>query len=188
ENSVKSRKGIRTLTKKNAKVGMETLDETSVSGTTGVFVAPTANLAEKRKSHELEMCKLRVEWQKEKIDELTKERDYLKEQLASGSSQATVLSSDTSSDSSVESSSDTISDSSSSSSDGDRKKRTKRKGKGKKHGKKSKKVEMKTDQRGKNQNIISLSNEKIFAHDCIINNFIGNCLNTYNLFKGLKSR
>jgi len=30
------------------------------------------------------MCKLRVEWQKEKIEELTKERDYLKEQLASG--------------------------------------------------------------------------------------------------------
>lgn len=50
----------------------------------GVFVAPTAHLADKRKSHELEMCKLRVEWQKEKIDELTKERDYLKEQLVSG--------------------------------------------------------------------------------------------------------
>jgi len=29
---------------------------------------------------------VRVEWQKEKIDEHTKERDYLKEQLASGKS------------------------------------------------------------------------------------------------------
>lgn len=43
-----------------------------------------AQLADKRKSHELEMCRLRLECQKEKIDELTKERDYLKEQLASG--------------------------------------------------------------------------------------------------------
>lgn len=32
----------------------------------------------------MEMCKLKIEWQKDKIDELTKERDYLKEQLASG--------------------------------------------------------------------------------------------------------
>jgi len=50
----------------------------------GVSTAPTAHLADKRKSHELEMCKLTVEWQKEKTEELTKERDYLKEQLASG--------------------------------------------------------------------------------------------------------
>ncbi|KAG7316724.1 hypothetical protein KOW79_020265 [Hemibagrus wyckioides] len=99
-------------------------------------------MADKRKSRELEMCKLRVEWQKEKIDELTKERDYLKEQLASalkrgdtGSVQATPLSSDSFSDSSDESSSDAMADSSSksSSSEGNRKKkRTKRKGKGKK--------------------------------------------------------
>lgn len=49
-------------------------------------LAPTAQLVDKRKSHELEMCKLKVELQKEKIDELIKERDYLKEQLASGKS------------------------------------------------------------------------------------------------------
>ncbi|KTF72202.1 hypothetical protein cypCar_00046769, partial [Cyprinus carpio] len=85
---------------------------------TGVSVAPTAHLADKRQSHELEMCKLRVEWQKEKIDELTKERDYLKEQLVSalkredtGSSQAIPLSSNSSNDSTDESSPDTTSDS-----------------------------------------------------------------------------
>lgn len=54
-------------------------------------MAPTAHLADQRKSHELEMCKLRVECQKEKIDELTKERDYLKEQLASGKSHNTTF-------------------------------------------------------------------------------------------------
>lgn len=37
-------------------------------------MAPTAHLADKRKSYELEMCKLRVEWQKLMIEELTKER------------------------------------------------------------------------------------------------------------------
>lgn len=52
----------------------------------GVSMAPTAQLTDKRKSHELEMCKLKLEWQKDKIDELTRERDYLKEQLASGKS------------------------------------------------------------------------------------------------------
>ncbi|KAF5891532.1 coiled-coil domain-containing protein, partial [Clarias magur] len=97
---------------------------------------PTVQLAEKRKSHELVMCKMRLECQKEKIDELTRERDYLKEQLASalrreatGSTQAIPLSSDSSSDSSSESSSDIMSDSSSntSSSDGDRKKKKKKK-------------------------------------------------------------
>lgn len=58
----------------------------------GVPMAPTAQLADKRKSHELEMCQLRVELQKEKIDELTKEREYLKEQLASGKSPYTQYS------------------------------------------------------------------------------------------------
>lgn len=47
-------------------------------------MAPTAQLADRRKSHELEMCHLKSELQKEKIDELIKERDYLKQQLASG--------------------------------------------------------------------------------------------------------
>ncbi|XP_077100257.1 uncharacterized protein LOC143751565 isoform X2 [Siphateles boraxobius] len=119
-------------------------------------MAPNAHLADNRKSHELEMCKLGVEWQKEKNDELAKERDYLKEQLASalkkgdkGSRQTSPLSSKSSSDISVDSSSDTMSDSSStSSSEGDKKKkRTKKKGKGKKYGKKSKKMETKTRQR-----------------------------------------
>lgn len=32
------------------------------------------------------MCQLKLELQKEKIDELIKERDYLKQQLASGKS------------------------------------------------------------------------------------------------------
>ena len=39
---------------------------------------------------ELEMCMLKADWQQEKIDELTKERDYLKEQLAAGKSEDTV--------------------------------------------------------------------------------------------------
>ena len=52
----------------------------------GVSLAPTAQLVDKRRSHELVMCKLKVEQQKEKIEELIKERDYLKEQLAAGKS------------------------------------------------------------------------------------------------------
>ena len=52
----------------------------------GVSLAPTAQLVDKKRSHELEMCKLKVELQKDKIDELIKERDYLKEQLATGTS------------------------------------------------------------------------------------------------------
>ncbi|XP_058626594.1 uncharacterized protein DDB_G0280579-like isoform X2 [Onychostoma macrolepis] len=145
ENSVKSRKGLRTRAKRNDSVEMDALEKTCVSGTSGVSVAPTAHLADKRKSHELEMCKLRVEWQKEKIDELTKERDYLKEQLVSalkredtGSSQAIPLSSDSSHDSSDESSSDTVSDSSTSSEEDRKKKRTK-KGKGKSMGRSQRK-------------------------------------------------
>ncbi|KAK2907392.1 hypothetical protein Q8A67_006377 [Cirrhinus molitorella] len=129
ENSDKSRKGVRTRAKRNDT--MDASEKTCDSGTSDVSLAPTAHLAEKRKSHELEMCKLRVEWQKEEIDELTKERDCLKEQLVSalkrgdtGSSQAIPLSSDSSSDSSNESSPDTTSDSSSSSSlEEDRKKK-----------------------------------------------------------------
>ncbi|KAJ0037206.1 hypothetical protein NL108_018672 [Boleophthalmus pectinirostris] len=33
-------------------------------------------------ARELELCKMRMEWQNDKIEELTTERDYLKEQLA----------------------------------------------------------------------------------------------------------
>ncbi|KAL1252240.1 hypothetical protein QQF64_020036 [Cirrhinus molitorella] len=134
ENSDKSRKGVRTRAKRNDT--MDASEKTCDSGTSDVSLAPTAHLAEKRKSHELEMCKLRVEWQKEKIDELTKERDYFKRATVSvslttslkrggtGSSQAIPLSSDSSSDSSNESSPDTMSDSSSSSSlEEDRKKK-----------------------------------------------------------------
>ncbi|KAG7335609.1 hypothetical protein KOW79_000305 [Hemibagrus wyckioides] len=75
ETSDQNRKGVRTRAKRNTRVEMGTLDETSISGTSGVSMAPTAQLAEKRKSHQFEMCKLKVEWKKEKIDELTKERD-----------------------------------------------------------------------------------------------------------------
>ncbi|XP_032365929.1 coiled-coil domain-containing protein 106-like, partial [Etheostoma spectabile] len=122
-------------------------------------MAPTAQLGLKQKSNELEMFKLRVEWQKEKIAELTKERDYLKDQLASGKSpnkhsqkddkgsiKEINLSSDSSGDSPVESSSD-MSDSSSSSSEEDKIKKRKKKGKGKKYRKKSKKIKPKTRQR-----------------------------------------
>lgn len=38
------------------------------------------------------MCKQQMEWQKEKIQELTKDRDFLKEQLASGKSPNTMFS------------------------------------------------------------------------------------------------
>ena len=38
------------------------------------------------------MCKKKMEWQNEKIEELTKERDFLKEQLASGKSPNTMFS------------------------------------------------------------------------------------------------
>lgn len=52
----------------------------------GVFMVPTAQLADKQKSNELEMFKLRVKWQKEKTDELSQERDYLNDKLASDKS------------------------------------------------------------------------------------------------------
>lgn len=86
-----------------------------------------------------------LEWQKDKIDELTKERDYLKEQLAASlskeptssvqdSSEVLSISSPSSDGSFDESSNSSMSITSS---DEDRKKR-KKKGKAKKH-KKSKK-------------------------------------------------
>ena len=58
----------------------------------GVSAAPTAQLALNNKAHELQMCKKKMEWQNEKIEELTKERDFLKEQLASGKSPNTMFS------------------------------------------------------------------------------------------------
>ncbi|KAL3987801.1 hypothetical protein ACER0C_014916 [Sarotherodon galilaeus] len=62
--------------------GNNNVDKMDVRVTSGVTIAPTAQLADRRKSQELEICKMRLEWQKDKIDELTKERDYLKKQLA----------------------------------------------------------------------------------------------------------
>lgn len=53
-------------------------------------MAPTKLLADKKIADELEMCKLKADWQQEKINELTKERDYLKEQLAAGKSEHTI--------------------------------------------------------------------------------------------------
>ncbi|XP_067284018.1 coiled-coil domain-containing protein 106-like [Pseudorasbora parva] len=170
ENSDKSRKGVRARGKKNASVEKDAMNEMSVSETSGVSMAPTAHLADRRKSHELEMLKLKVEWQKDKIDELTKERDYLKEQLASalkragtGSRQASPVSTNSPSDSD-ESSSDTISDSSSaSSSEGGRKKKKKRmKGKEKKYGKK--KMETKTCQRAQTPQQVVARYKRVLRH------------------------
>ncbi|KAF4116702.1 hypothetical protein G5714_004191 [Onychostoma macrolepis] len=137
ENSVKSRKGLRTRAKRNDSVEMDALEKTCVSDTS---------------------------------DELTKERDYLKEQLVSalkredtGSSQAIPLSSDSSHDSSDESSSDTVSDSSTSSEEDRKKKRTK-KGERKKHGKKSKKMEKKTRQRAQTPQQVVARYKNILRH------------------------
>ena len=46
--------------------------------------APTALVANQKMVHEMEKAKMKIEFQQDKINELTKERDYLKEQLASG--------------------------------------------------------------------------------------------------------
>ncbi|CAI5661303.1 unnamed protein product [Oreochromis niloticus] len=133
--------GMRT----RAKRGNNNVDKMDVRVTSGVTVAPPAQLADRRKSQELEICKMSLEWQKDKIDELTKERDYLKEQLAASlskeptssvqdSSEVLSISSPSSDGSFDESSNSSMSITSS---DEDRKKR-KKKGKAKKH-KKSKK-------------------------------------------------
>ncbi|XP_056305630.1 coiled-coil domain-containing protein 106-like [Danio aesculapii] len=171
ENSDKNRKGVRTRAKRNDNVEMDAIDKTCGSDTSGVSMAPTAHLSDKRQSHELEMCKLRVEMQKEKIDELTKERDYLKEQLASalkkdkGSSKAISLSSNSSNDSSVESSSDALSDTSTSSSEVNKKqKKVNRKVKEKKNVKKSKKMEMKSGQRAQTPQQVVARYKKILRH------------------------
>ncbi|XP_019218879.2 coiled-coil domain-containing protein 106 [Oreochromis niloticus] len=137
-----------------AKRGNNNVGKMDVRVTSCVTVAPPAQLADRRKSQELEICKMRLEWQKDKIDELTKERDYLKEQLAASLSKeptssvqdsSEVLSiSSPSSDGSVDESSD--SSMSTTSSDEDRKKR--KKGKAKKH--KSKKHDKKQRTRVQN--------------------------------------
>ncbi|KAL3984419.1 calcium/calmodulin-dependent protein kinase (CaM kinase) II [Sarotherodon galilaeus] len=135
-----------------AKRGNNNVDKMDVRVTSGVTVAPTAQLADRRKSQELEICKMRLEWEKDQIDELTKERGYLKEQLAASLSKEPTssvqdssevlsissLSSDGSSDESSDSSMSTTS------SDKDRKK-----GKAKKH-KKSKKHDQKPRTRVQN--------------------------------------
>ncbi|CAI5685394.1 unnamed protein product [Oreochromis niloticus] len=154
--------GMRTRGKR----GNNNVDKMDVRVTSGVTVAPTAQLAARRKSQELEICKMRLEWQKDKIDELTKERDYLKEQLAASLSKeptssvqdsSEVLSiSSLSSDGSFDESSD--SSMSTTSSDEDSKKR--KKGKAKKH-KKSKKHDQKQRKRVQNPKQVVTRNNKI---------------------------
>ncbi|XP_061600273.1 coiled-coil domain-containing protein 106-like [Cololabis saira] len=140
-------------------------------------MAPTKRLAEKKMEHELEMCKLKAEWQQEKINELREERDYLKEQLAAAlkkdgtaststldtTSTSTTRLSSHSSDISMESSSESTSDSSfdMSSSEDKKKKRRKKKGKGEKKRKKSKKMNTKTRQRAQNPNQVVARYTKI---------------------------
>ncbi|XP_028272708.1 coiled-coil domain-containing protein 106-like, partial [Parambassis ranga] len=134
-----------------------------------LHLAPTAQVVDRRKTHELDMCKMRMELQKEKIEELTTERDYLKEQLASGKSPNTQYLSlkrkDLQTSWSEHSSSDSSADSSSntSSSEGERKKkRMKKKGKEKKHRKKSKKMLTKMHQR-----VQSCPSWLVYHKDCI---------------------
>ncbi|XP_053363476.1 uncharacterized protein LOC128533245 [Clarias gariepinus] len=108
-------------------------------------MAPTAQMVKKRKSHELEMCKLRLECQREKIDELTRERDYLKEQLALA---VNLI------DSSSESSSDIMSDSSSKTSSSDRDRKKKRK----------KRIKMKIKGKTQNPQQVVARYKKILRH------------------------
>ncbi|XP_051233437.1 uncharacterized protein DDB_G0280579-like [Dicentrarchus labrax] len=158
---------MRTRANKNGGVGMDTLQSAAVSGTSGVSMAPTAQLVDKRKSHKLEMCKQKIELQKEKIDELIKERDYLKEQLASAlkkreqDTQAICLPSSSSCDSSEEDSSDTVSASSSTASSSEDKKKKRRKKKGKEtKSRKSKKMEPKTRKR------VSKPDQAVSRYNC----------------------
>ncbi|CAL8392279.1 unnamed protein product [Arctogadus glacialis] len=135
--------------------GRKYVQETEAEGSSvGVSAAPTAQLALNNKAHELQMCKKKMEWQNEKIEELTKERDFLKEQLVSalkkdghkataGSSSVSTLDSS----SSEMSSKSTDSESSNSSSSEDKKR--KKKGKGRKKASKMVKME-KTLQRARN--------------------------------------
>ena len=47
-------------------------------------MAPTEKLSEQNLSTELEICKMKIISQQEKIANLTRERDFLKEQLSAG--------------------------------------------------------------------------------------------------------
>ncbi|XP_030011316.1 coiled-coil domain-containing protein 106-like [Sphaeramia orbicularis] len=147
-------------------------------------MAPTAKLIDKRKSQELEMFQLKMELQQEKIDELIKERDYLKEQLTlgkspythlmfvfgciltalkkekTGSTEAIDWSSPSSCDSLEVDSSDAMSDSSTNSSSSDEGKKKRRK-KGKEKKSTSKKKEPKTRRRVQNPYQVVSRNKKI---------------------------
>ncbi|XP_034541956.1 coiled-coil domain-containing protein 106-like [Notolabrus celidotus] len=170
ETSQQSRKSVRTRAKKNATLEEDTRKEMPVCSTSVSSMAPTAQLAVERRTSELDVCRMRIEWQQEKINELTKERDYLKEQLASslrkdypGSTQPGRVS-DTLSDSSVESPTDSTSDSSQrSSSDSDeKKKRRNKKGIEKKYRRKSKgKKEPKAFQRAQTPDQVVARYKKI---------------------------
>ncbi|XP_054602655.1 coiled-coil domain-containing protein 106 isoform X2 [Nothobranchius furzeri] len=132
---------------------------------TGVTIAPTAQLTDRRRSQEVEICKMKLEWQKEKIDELTKERDYLKEQLAACLTKEPTRSvqhpSDVLSMSSLSSdgSFDKGSDSSTSTTQNDSQKR-KKKGKAKKN-KKSKKHDQIARTRAQNPKQVVTRYERI---------------------------
>ncbi|KAL7396030.1 hypothetical protein ABVT39_027496 [Epinephelus coioides] len=148
-------------------VEMDSLEERLIADASGVSIAPTKVLANKKIADELELYKLKAGWQQERIDELTKERDFLKEQLAAalkkdGAASTSTLNtapnsyqkrktSRSSSDDSMETSSDSESESESESdsvspdSSLDKKKNKKDKKKtrkGKKKVKKSKEKEM----------------------------------------------
>lgn len=98
-----NRKGVKTRAT-SEEMGSETADSEANS----VSMAPTAMLVDKRRSQEIKILEMKVGYQTEKIEELTKERDFLKDQLAS------VLKKDTSSKKDSE---DTISLSSDAASD-----------------------------------------------------------------------
>ncbi|KAL7395313.1 hypothetical protein ABVT39_014283 [Epinephelus coioides] len=169
-------------------VEMDSLEERLIADASGVSIAPTKVLANKKIADELELYKLKAGWQQERIDELTKERDFLKEQLAAalkkdGAASTSTLNtapnssqkhktSRSSSDDSMETSSDSESESESESdsvspdSSPDKKKNKKDKkktGKGKKKVKKSKEKEMgpKARQRALNPKQAVLRYQKI---------------------------
>ncbi|CAL8406633.1 unnamed protein product [Arctogadus glacialis] len=145
--------------------GRKYVQETEAEGSSvGVSAAPTAQLALNNKAHELQMCKNKMEWQNEKIEELTKERDFLKEQLVSGKSPNTMFSQSvalkkdghkatagSSSVSTLDSSSSEMSskstDSESSNSSSSEDKKRKKKGKGRKKASKMVKMEKNTAKR-----------------------------------------
>ena len=50
----------------------------------GAPMAPTKQRSEENLSTELAICKVKIATQQEKITDLTRERDFLKEQLSAG--------------------------------------------------------------------------------------------------------